>query len=101
MLSLAEVYLVNYLKKTRGEIWPKCSEKKQQKNYQDVDKKSTINKKLILRSGKFGNFNCVPFSRDSRSSFLEKNSASVGSQTPLCERGQTKLINLWLATHIL
>ena len=39
-------------------------------------------------AGKFGNFNSVPFSRDS-SSFLGKkktNSASVGSQTPLCER---------------
>ena len=31
-------------KKVRGEIWPKRSEKKQQKNYQDEDKKSTINK---------------------------------------------------------
>ena len=37
-------------------------------------------------AGKFGNFNSVPFSRDPRSSFLEKTSASVGSQTPLCKR---------------
>ena len=37
-------------------------------------------------AGKFGNFNSVSFSRDSRNSFLEKTSASVGSQTPLCEK---------------
>ena len=36
---------VNHLKKASGEIWPKHSEKKlQKKNYQDEDKKSTINK---------------------------------------------------------
>ena len=43
---LSEV-AVNHLRKARGEIWPKRSEKKQQqqkKNYQDEDKKSTINK---------------------------------------------------------
>ena len=46
---LSEV-AVNHLKKARGEIWPKRSEKKKQhKNYQDEDKKSAINKKLILR----------------------------------------------------
>ena len=33
---------VNHLKKVRGEIWPKFSEKNN-KNYQDEDKKSTIN----------------------------------------------------------
>ena len=34
----------SYLKKARGEIWSKRSEKKQQKkeNYQDEDKKSAI-----------------------------------------------------------
>ena len=38
---------VTYLKKARGEIWPKCSEKKQQqKKYQDEDKKSAIKKKI-------------------------------------------------------
>ena len=37
---------VNHLKKARGEIWSKRSEKKQQKNYQDEDKKSAINKKI-------------------------------------------------------
>ena len=37
----------NYMKKARGEIWPKRSEKKKQhKNYQDEDKKSAINKKI-------------------------------------------------------
>ena len=35
----------NHLKKARGEIWPKRSERrKQQKNYQDEDIKSAINK---------------------------------------------------------
>ena len=37
-------------------------------------------------AGKFGNFNSVPFNRGSRSPFLEKSSASAGSQTPLCKR---------------
>ena len=41
---LSEV-AVNHLKKARGEIWPKRSEKKQKKKYQDEDKKSAINKK--------------------------------------------------------
>ena len=42
---LSEV-AVNHLKKARGEIRPKRSErKKQHKNYQDEDKKSAINKK--------------------------------------------------------
>ncbi len=41
---------VNHLKKARGEIWPKRSERRNNtKNYQDEDKKSAINKKLILR----------------------------------------------------
>ena len=40
---------VNHLKKARSEIWTKRSEKKQQKNYQDEDKKSEIDNKLILR----------------------------------------------------
>ena len=36
---------VKHLKKARGEIWPKCSEKKKQhKNYQDEGEKSAINK---------------------------------------------------------
>ena len=38
---LSEV-VVNHLKKANGEICPKCSEKKQQKTYQDEDKKSII-----------------------------------------------------------
>ena len=37
------------LKKARGEIWPKPSEEETTQNYQDEDKKSAINKKLILR----------------------------------------------------
>ena len=37
-------------------------------------------------AGKFGNFNSVPFNRDSRILFLEKTSANAGSQTPLYER---------------
>ena len=44
---LSEV-AVNHLKKARGEIWPKRSEKETthtKKNYQDEDKKSAINKK--------------------------------------------------------
>ena len=45
---LSEV-AVNHMKKARGEIWPKRREgetttKKKQKNYQDEDKKSAINK---------------------------------------------------------
>ena len=66
-----------HLKKARGEIWPKRSErrnkkKKQKKNYQDEDKKSAINKKLILRlksliSKRFqlktNLFKCVYFSK--------------------------------------
>ena len=41
----------NHLKKARGEIWPKRSERRNNtKNYQDEEKKSAINKKkLILR----------------------------------------------------
>ena len=35
-----------HLKKARGEICPKRSEKKQQQNYQDEDKKSAIKKKI-------------------------------------------------------
>ena len=37
----------NHLKKARGEIWPKRSERRNntKKNYQDEDKKSAINKK--------------------------------------------------------
>ena len=52
--SYSEV-AVNHLKKAKGEIWPKRSEKetthtqKKKKNYEDEDKKSAINKKLILR----------------------------------------------------
>ena len=51
-LSSSLVVAVNHLKKVRGEIWPKRSEKKQKKtpkktNYQDDDKKFAI-KKLIL-----------------------------------------------------
>ena len=35
------------LKKARGEIWPKRSERRNNtKNYQDEDKKSAINKKI-------------------------------------------------------
>ena len=35
----------NHLKKARGEIWPKRSERRNNtKNYQDEDKKSAINK---------------------------------------------------------
>ena len=50
---LSEV-AVNHLKKARGEVWPKRSEKKKNKkkkhkNYQDEDKKSAMKKKLILR----------------------------------------------------
>ena len=38
--------LYNHLKKTRGEIWPKRSERRNNtKNYQDEDKKSAIDKK--------------------------------------------------------
>ena len=50
---LSEV-VVNHLKKARGEIWPKRSEEEtththtQKKHYRDEDKKSAINKKLIL-----------------------------------------------------
>ena len=37
---------VNHLKKARGEIWPKRSERRNntKKTYQDEDKKSAINK---------------------------------------------------------
>ena len=39
-----------HLKKAWGEIWPKRSERRNDtKKYQDEDKKSTINKKLIRR----------------------------------------------------
>ena len=43
---LSEV-AVNHLKKARGEIWPKRSERRNntKKPYQDEDKKSAINKK--------------------------------------------------------
>ena len=41
---LSEV-AVNPLKKARGEIWPRHSEKETTQNYQDEDKKSVINKK--------------------------------------------------------
>ena len=35
------------MKKARGEIWPKRSERRNNtKNYQDEDKKSAINKKM-------------------------------------------------------
>ena len=44
---LSEV-AVNHLKNARGEIWPKRSEEETTKNYHDEDKKSAINKKLIL-----------------------------------------------------
>ena len=42
---------LNHPKKARGEIWPKRSEEEttQKKPYQDEDKKSAINKKIILR----------------------------------------------------
>lgn len=36
-------------------------------------------------ASKFGNSNFVPFLENSRVSFLEKPSATAGSQTPLCE----------------
>ena len=42
------------MKKARSEIWPKRSEKKQQKIYQDEDKKSAINKKKRLILGLSG-----------------------------------------------
>ena len=37
------------MKKARGDIWPKRGEKKQQKNYQDEDAKSAINKIFVLK----------------------------------------------------
>ena len=40
---LSEV-TVNHLKKARGEIWPKRSERRKKLKYQDEDKKSAINK---------------------------------------------------------
>ena len=39
---------LNHLKKARGEIWPKRERRNNTKNYRDEDKKSAINKKLIL-----------------------------------------------------
>ena len=36
---------VNHLKKARGEIWPKRSERRNNTKTQDEDKKSAINKK--------------------------------------------------------
>ena len=47
-LFLSEV-AVNHLKKARGEIWPKRSERRNKtKNYQEEDKKSAINKKKLI-----------------------------------------------------
>ena len=43
--------MVNHLKKARGEIWPKRSERRNNtKNYQDEDKKSAINKNKKIYS---------------------------------------------------
>ena len=40
---------LNHLKKAEVKFGQNVAKKKQHKNYQDEDKKSTINKKLILR----------------------------------------------------
>ena len=47
--SFLSKVVVNHLKKARGEIWPKRSERRNNtKNYQDEDKKSAIKKKKKL-----------------------------------------------------
>ena len=50
--GLINPYLVFHsrvLKKARGEIWPKCSERRNNtKNYQDEDKMSAINRNLFI-----------------------------------------------------
>ena len=52
---------VNHLKKARGEIWPKRSERRNNtKNYEDEDKKSTINKKKINSQIKKPHLKMIP-----------------------------------------